>query len=317
MNQDQRIKICQQCVFKKEDVNRGLLCSLTGRQPNFIGNCASYKENTLIVKGNDSFFDFGKEKTTIKKNQASKQHVKTVKTSTSYKKYKSSSTNGKIAWKLVVFLFILFKVGYRFYRNAELKKTKQIRQTTLNYLNSEDKRKRKKTNQSKTHISSSLRRSAIKLMVPKHRLDDKRFYLENDTTFTIANKIKITLNKQYYISFKQNDELPLYATARKYTFTYNKVKKDKHKTIKEQWLEYRKQLNPNIVIKLDYIDTKSKIPVEKIQFYFNGRYKTYGAAKLIEIGNTRYFFQFTYMSTIDKYNQLGRYLNYYVQLAKK
>lgn len=316
MNHNQRLKICQQCVFKKEDIKRGLLCSLTGRQPNFIGNCPSYKENTLIIKGKDSFFDFGNKKSKIEKEpkQQAVRTFKTVKTTGSYTKSKSSG-NGKIAWKLVVFLFILFKIGFKYYshnRSKKLNKYQQVTEYTVDDFHTKESQKRKAKKRLKR-----LRPSAIKLMVPQNRLNDKRIYLENDTTFTIANKIKITLNKQYYISFKKNDELPLYATARKYTFTYNKVKKDKHKTMKAQWLDYRKQLYPNIIIKENHLDTKEKIPVEKVQFFFDGTYKTYGVAKLIEIGNTRYFFQFTYMNDTEKYGQLSRYLNYYVQIKQK
>ena len=51
MNRAEQIKYCKYCTKRKFDSEKGIICSLTNKIPNFEINCINYeKDNSLKVE---------------------------------------------------------------------------------------------------------------------------------------------------------------------------------------------------------------------------------------------------------------------------
>jgi len=48
MTREERLKFCKVCRRKKNDLNQGIICSLTNKKADFEGNCDSFEEDIIL-----------------------------------------------------------------------------------------------------------------------------------------------------------------------------------------------------------------------------------------------------------------------------
>lgn len=48
MTQEERLHFCKQCTNRKMDFNTGLQCSLTGKAPDFVNDCANFSKDEQV-----------------------------------------------------------------------------------------------------------------------------------------------------------------------------------------------------------------------------------------------------------------------------
>lgn len=224
----------------------------------------------------------------------------------------TSPNNHNTFWLLIAFGIITIILGFKY---VQLQKNKEI----IDDLKKEklyDKQREQDYNKrnSKHKPITKKQQKAIYYMASKERVEIKRKKVVKDTSFMVAKRLKIVMHKRYYMSIVENDDLPVLSISRGYSFTYNKVKKDNSKSLTEQWFYFRKQLAP----KIKYTDVKKfeyeGMKIEEKNFYIPGKRKVYGVSKLIEIGEERYFFHYTFKQEFEDYHMLRKYLNYYVKI---
>lgn len=153
---------------------------------------------------------------------------------------------------------------------------------------------------------------AITYLASADRVAIKRKRVNKDTSFMVAKFLQVTVHKKYYMSIIEEDELPILAIYRGYCFIHNKVVSDNSKSLTKQWFDLRKNFSPDFSYTIIKKYTVEDMKVEELNFIIPGHRNVYGVAKLIEIGNERFFFHFAFKQKTPDYNMLRKYLNYYV-----
>ncbi len=288
-----QLAFCKICSHQENNIQHGILCNLTHRKPDFEFRCTHFKKDiTQFEKIEDNLnqeITFNKELSLDKEKPVSE-----------------SNPNKHITlWILLASVLIIIKLSFEY---KKIQKNKVLIDDFKKEKLYNERELSKKTNPKKKQ------QKAIYYLVNKNRVKIKRKKVIKDTSFMVAKRLKLVIHKKYYMSIVNNDELPVLAIYRGYSFTYNKVLKNKSQSLSEQWIEYRRILAPKIKV----FDVKKYefegMKIEEKNFVISGARKIYGVAKLIEIDDERFFFHYFFKQEFEDYHMLRKYLNYYVKL---
>lgn len=223
-------------------------------------------------------------------------------------RYNKNSKSKKNNNAVLGIIFGLLAIAIIIYLTTKPQHTKQNNDTNTEQLNNK-----------KSDINTLTKRQLIKnqpkaitYLASADRVAIKRKRVNKDTSFMVAKFLQVTIHKRYYMSITKDDQLPILAISRGYCFIHNKVKSDNSKSLTKQWFDLRKSFSPNFSYTITKKYVVEDMKVEELNFIIPGYRNVYGVAKLIEIGNERFFFHFAFKQETPDYNILRKYLNYYV-----
>jgi len=285
MNQRERLLFCENCIHQNINIKNGVTCNLTQQKPDFEISCKNFNKDNIKIKKNEI---------NIKKDVT----LNLIETENIHNKHKTF-------WLLIALSIIIIILSYKY---IKLKNNKVLFDDIKKEKLYDERELQRKTRQKNTQ------QKAIYYLANKNRVKIKRKKVKKDTSFMIAKRLKLIMHKKYYMSILKNNELPVLSIYRGYSFTYNKVIKDKSKSLSEQWINYRRTLAPGIKV----FDVKKYefegIKVEEKNFMIPGARNIYGVSKLIEIDENRYYFHYFFKQEFEDYNMLRKYLNFYIKI---
>ena len=284
MDRKNRLNFCKVCIHQKNDLTKGLICGLTNDYPTFDFSCIDYKQEEKFIELN--------EEQEIAFNEVDYN-------------YETKTKKPKTSKKTIRFIFGLLLINtaviFSFYKLQQKISPKQ------EYKRSENNKpliKKKRDKQPK----------AIQYFASDKRIALKRKRVNKDTSFMVAKHLKIVMHKKYYMSIAKNDMLPVLAISRGYSFIHNKVKTDKSKSLIQQWVSLRKDFSSDFEYTILKEYEFENMKIIEVNFTYNGYRDIYGASKLVEIDNNRYFFHFAFKQQTPDFKMLRKYLNYYVKV---
>lgn len=222
-----------------------------------------------------------------------------------YNKNSNSKNNNNAVLGVVFGLLAIAVIGY-------LTINPQLFKQNSNPNTEQLKEKKKVVNKLSKRQLIKNQPKAITYLAAADRIAIKRKRVNKDTSFMVAKFLQVTIHKKYYMSIIKDDELPVLAISRGYSFIHNKVKSDNSKSLTMQWFDLRKSFSPDFSYTIIKKYVVEDMKVEEVNFIIPGPRNVYGVAKLIEIGDERFFFHFAFKQETPDYNMLRKYLNYYV-----
>ena len=83
MNRTHHLKYCTTCTKREQNLQEGLVCSLTGAKANFEGECESFEKDNTIVKQHNEASDLEQEEVAL---ELSEQELEQFKDDQNYSK---------------------------------------------------------------------------------------------------------------------------------------------------------------------------------------------------------------------------------------
>ncbi|WP_298755523.1 hypothetical protein [uncultured Psychroserpens sp.] len=279
----ERLRFCKNCVHRKNSLQVGILCGLTDKKPNFDGFCKDYVEDSALLKKE-------KERDRMKLNRS------------------SSWITASVVISIVLLGFKIIRSVARYQKNNTPPQQSQYDK----YFEEQQER----AYQRRHHVNT------LNYLSDKYRNAHFSKKLIEDTVVVLNQRMKLNLPDGFHISISDSDtDLPVRATSRGYYFIYNKIEKDKTKSLFNQWKTFRNRLvnqYPSSELTVSNIDSSTVSDnIDRINFEIKNKVdRIIGVARIIDHNNERYFFQLVSDSKGANYSQLYRFLNYYVKIEK-
>ena len=279
----ERLRFCKNCVHRKNNLQKGILCGLTNEKPNFETFCKDYVENTAAVEKSRE-----RDKMTLNRS--------------------STWITASVVISVVLLGLKIARSVARYNKNNNPPEQSQYDK----YFQEQQE----KAYQRRHHVNT------INYLSDRNRQAHFRKKLVKDTAIVLNEMMTLKLPDGFYLSIADdNTELPVRATSRGYYFIYNKVDKNENYPIFEQWKTFRNRLvrhYPSSTLTVSNIDSLTTPEnIERVHFEIKNKVdRIIGVARIIDYKNERYFFQLVSDVKGASYSKLNRFLNYYVKIKK-